>query len=391
MLPMVDLKKQLLEIRDEINAHFEEILNSTTFILGPKLKELERRIAEYHSIDEGSSSCFAVGVASGTDALHLSLRASGIKEGDEVITTPFTFFATVEAIVYTGARPVFVDIDPETFNINPELIEEKVTPRTRAIVPVHLYGHPADMKKIMEIAKRYNLIVIEDCAQAFGARIFNYDNASAIGGESKSPFNSEKGVGRLVGTFGNAGCFSFYPSKNLGAYGDAGMVLTRDEEIASKVLMLRNHGSQVSYLHEEIGFNSRLDEFQAAVLLVKLKRIDRYNELRRKKALLYNSLLDREKVKVPVEREGYYHVYHQYTLRSPVRDTIQKRLREKEIASVVYYPVPLHLQKALNFLGYKKGDFPEAEKASEEVLSLPIYPELPDEVIERIAEVVNSV
>ncbi len=375
MLPMVDLKKQLVEIRGEINTHFEEILNSTTFILGPKLKELERRITDYHGTG------FAIGVASGTDALHLSLIASGIKEGDEVITTPFTFFATVEAIVYTGARPVFVDIDPETFNINPELIEEKLTPRTRAIIPVHLYGHPADMKRIMEIAKRYNLIVIEDCAQAFGARIFNYDSNTS-GGRSS---------GRTVGTFGHAGCFSFYPSKNLGAYGDAGMVITSNEEIANKVFRLRNHGSQISYVHEEIGFNSRLDEFQAAVLLVKLKRIDRYNELRRKKALLYNSLLDREKVKVPIEREGYYHVYHQYTLRSPVRDTIQKRLREKEIASVVYYPVPLHLQKALSFLGYKKGDFPEAEKAAEEVLSLPIYPELPDEVIERIAEVVNSV
>ncbi len=368
MHPMVDLKKQLLEIRDEINAHFEEILNSTTFILGPKLKELERRIAEYYGTD------FAIGVASGTDALHLSLLASGIKEGDEVITTPFTFFATVEAIVYTGGRPVFVDIDPETFNINPELIEEKITPKTKAILPVHLYGHPADMKRIMDIAKRHSLIVIEDCAQAFGAKIFD--------GERN---------GKLVGTFGNAGSFSFYPSKNLGAYGDAGMVITSNEEIANKVFRLRNHGSQISYIHEEIGFNSRLDEFQAAVLLVKLKRIDRYNELRRKKALLYNSLLNREKVRVPVEREGYYHVYHQYTLRSPLRDSIQKRLREKEIASVVYYPVPLHLQKALSFLGYKKGDFPEAEKAAEEVLSLPIYPELPDEVIERIAEVVNSV
>lgn len=362
MILMVDLKTQLTEIRDEIEKLFKEILDSTHFILGPKLRELELRIAQYHGVSS------AIGVASGTDALHLALLSAGIKEGDEVITTPFTFFATVEAIIYTGARPVFVDIEPDTFNINPLLIEEKITPKTKAILPVHLYGHPADMNRIMDIARRYNLLVIEDCAQAFGARCEE----------------------RLVGTFGAAGAFSFYPSKNLGAYGDAGMVITDNPSMAERIKSLRNHGSSMSYIHDTIGFNSRLDEFQAAVLLVKLKRIDRYNNLRRQKAALYNALLSPEKVKTPLERPGFYHVYHQYTIRSENRDKIQKVLKENGISSVVYYPKPLHLQNALSFLGYTEGDFPEAENAAREVLSLPIYPELEDGVIEKIAKVVNS-
>ncbi len=363
MIPMVDLRAQLEEIKDEIMSELKEIINTTTFILGPKLKELEQRVAQYHSV--GS----AIGVASGTDALHLSLLAAGIKEGDEVITTPFTFFATVESILYTGAKPVFVDIEPDTFNINPELIEERITPRTKAILPVHLYGHPADMDRLMDIAMRHNLIVVEDCAQAFGARF----------------------RGRPVGTFGLAGAFSFYPSKNLGAYGDGGMVITSDDALATRIRSLRNHGSSAQYIHETVGFNSRLDEIQAAVLLVKFKRIERYNELRRKKAAIYNELLRESAVKIPVEKSGAYHVYHQYTIRSPRRDEIQRRLREAQVASVVYYPVPLHLQKALNFLGYREGDLPEAERAAKEVLSLPIYPELKEKDIERIAEIIRQV
>ncbi len=361
MIPMVDLKAQLREIKDEILSSFDEVIISTTFILGPKLKELEQKIAEYHKVSS------AIGVASGTDALHLSLIAAGIGKGDEVITTPFTFFATAEAIIYVGARPVFVDIEPDTFNINPALIESKITKKTKAILPVHLYGYPADMDRIMEIARKYNLLVIEDCAQAFGARIR-----------------------RPVGTFGIAGAFSFYPSKNLGAYGDGGMVITDNQSLAERIRQFRNHGSSGQYIHDFIGFNSRLDEIQAAILLVKFKRIEQYNELRRKKAYLYNSLLKDSGVKTPVEKDGVYHVYHQYTIRSPKRNEIQKKLRDNGISSVVYYPVPLHLQKALSFLGYREGDFPEAERASKEVLSLPIYPELEESVIERIADIIRN-
>ncbi|MCX7793612.1 MAG: DegT/DnrJ/EryC1/StrS family aminotransferase [Thermodesulfovibrionales bacterium] len=362
MVPMVDLRAQLKEIKTEIMSLLDEVVSSTTFILGPKLKELEQKIAEYHRVHS------AIGVASGTDALHLALLAAGIGKGDEVITTPFTFFATVESIVYVGAKPVFVDIEPDTFNINPLLIEEKITQRTKAILPVHLYGQPADMDKIMEIAKKYNLIVIEDCAQAFGARI----------------------RGKLVGTFGMAGAFSFYPSKNLGAYGDGGMVITDNHIVAEKLRQLRNHGSSSQYVHDTIGFNSRLDEIQAAVLLVKFRRIEYYNELRRKKAHLYTSLLKDSDVKTPVEKEGVYHVYHQYTIRSKKRDQLQKILKEKGISSVVYYPVPMHLQKALSFLGYREGSLPEAERASREALSLPIYPEIEESVIETIANIIRG-
>ncbi|MFN3740300.1 MAG: DegT/DnrJ/EryC1/StrS family aminotransferase, partial [Thermodesulfovibrionales bacterium] len=232
-----------------------------------------------------------------------------------------------------------------------------------------LYGHPADMDRIMEIARRYNLIVIEDCAQAFGANI----------------------KGRPVGSFGIAGAFSFYPSKNLGAYGDGGMIITNHETVAATIRSLRNHGSSAQYVHDTIGFNSRLDEIQAAILLIKFKRIGQYNELRRKKAHLYSNLLKNSAVNPPVERPGYYHVYHQYTIRSPKRDELQKVLRQRGISSVIYYPVPLHLQKALSFLGYKEGDFPEAERASKEVLSLPIYPELEESAIERIAKTILEI
>ncbi len=363
MVPMIDLKSQLKDIRNEVEEVLSDILNSTQFILGPKLKELEERIAEYYNVRH------AIGVASGTDALHLALLSAGIKEGDEVITTPFTFFATVEAIIYCGAKPVFVDIEPDTFNIDPEKIEPAITPATKAILPVHLYGHPADMRRIMEIAGKYNLIVIEDCAQAFGASI----------------------NGRKVGTFGVAGCFSFYPSKNLGAFGDGGMVITDDDTLAEKIRSLRNHGSEGTYIHGMIGYNSRLDEIQAGILLVKLKRIDLYNSLRRKKASLYNDLLkDVDGIKIPVEKDGFYHVYHQYTIRSVKRDELRTRLMDGGISSVVYYPRPLHLQRATGYLGYKEGDMPEAERASREVLSLPIYPELGEDTIRRIAEVIKG-
>ena len=362
MIPMIDLKKQFSEIKGEILEMMTGILESTQYILGPKVLELEQKIARYHGVPE------AVGVASGTDALHLAIESLGIGEGDEVITTPFTFFATAEAIFYTGATPVFVDIEPDTMNIDPAQIEEKITDRTKAILPVHIFGHPADMDKTGSIARKHKLRIIEDCAQSFGAEI----------------------RGKKAGSFGDAGCFSFYPSKNLCAFGDGGMVLLQDPLVAADIRQLRNHGSKGAYKHEKVGFNSRLDEIQAGILLVKFRRIDEYNEKRRERAALYNEFLS-DVVTRPAERPGVKHVYHQYTLRSKKRNEIQKALRDRDISSVVYYPVPLHLQEAVSFLGYKKGDFPVAEEAAESVLSLPIYPELPEEAVKEIADIVNNV
>jgi len=367
MIPMVDLKQQFNDIREEIFAVMTEVIESSQYVLGPKVMELEKKIAAYHAVSEG------IGVASGTDALHLAVEALGIGEGDEVITTPFTFFATAEAIMYTGATPVFVDIEPDTMNIDPLEIEKKITERTKAILPVHIFGHPADMERILELAKKHNLSVIEDCAQSFGA---DYK-------------------GRKAGSLGDAGCFSFYPSKNLGAFGDGGMILLNDSAVAADIRKLRNHGSKGVYRHQCVGFNSRLDEIQAGILLVKFKRIDRYNELRRQKAALYNEALKSRvssgDLQLPVERPGCSHVYHQYTIRSANRDRIQKVLHEKGVSSVVYYPVPVHLQEAVNVLGYKKGDLPVAEEAAEKVLSLPVYPELEESAIREIAEIINHV
>jgi UDP-2-acetamido-2-deoxy-ribo-hexuluronate aminotransferase len=361
MIPMVDLHRQFLEIRDEVFDMMGRIFESSQYVLGPRVMEFEKRIAEY------TGTADAIGVASGTDALHLSIEALGIGEGDEVITTPFTFFATVEAILYTGARPVFADIDLETFNIDPDKIEERITSRTKALIPVHLFGHPADMERILDIASRHDLFVIEDAAQAFGASI----------------------KGRKVGSFGNTGCFSFYPSKNLGACGDGGMIVLRDRSLSESVRSLRNHGSKGSYIHDSVGFNSRLDEMQAGILIVKMKRVEEYNKKRRQRAAAYNKLL-RGSVQCPSEREGFAHVYNQYTIVSPERDLIQRRLRGEGISSVIYYPRPLHLQRALAFFGYREGDFPSSEKVSREVLSLPIYPELEEHVLERIAHTVVS-
>lgn len=361
MIPMIDLKKQFSEIKDEVLSVLTGIIESSQYVLGPRVLEFEKSVAAYHGIPE------AIGVASGTDALHLALEAAGIGEGDEVITSPFTFFATAEAILYTGATPVFADIEEDTMNIDPAMVEAKITDRTKAILPVHIFGHAADMPKIMDIASRHHLRVIEDCAQSFGASI----------------------AGKKTGSFGDAGCFSFYPSKNLGAFGDGGMVLLRDSTLGETIRKLRNHGSQGAYRHESVGFNSRLDEIQAGILLVKLKRIDDYNRRRRENASRYSQLLSDRIVK-PVEREGYSHVYHQYTIRSSGRDNLQKQLKDKDVSSVVYYPVPLHLQEAISFLGYRKGDFPVAENAASMVLSLPMYPELDHSSIEKIAGIINN-
>lgn len=362
MVPMVDLKRQFQGIKDEILGVLAEILESSHYILGSKVSEFEEKVADYHYVNN------AIGVASGTDALHLSIDALDIGEGDEVITSPFTFFATVEAILYTGAVPVFVDVEPDTLNIDVKQIEAHITKKTKAILPVHLFGHPADMEKILEIAKKYRLKVIEDCAQSFGAEL----------------------NGRKAGSFGDAGCFSFYPSKNLGGYGDGGMITLNNPKVAEKIRELRNHGSSGAYRHKRVGFNSRLDEIQAGILLVKFKHIDEYNSQRRRNATRYNALLS-EKIICPTEKEGAYHVYQQYTIMSRKRNMIQQSLREKGISSVVYYPVPLHLQGALKFLGYQKGDFPVAEKAAREVLSLPMYPELEERTIIKIAKIIKDI
>lgn len=361
-VPMVDLKIQYEAMKDEINSTVLNVIQSTAFIMGPQGKALEQSIAEYHRVK------FAVGVASGTDALHLALRAADTGPGDEVITTPFTFIATAEAISYVGAVPVFVDIRPDTFNMDVSQIASKITKRTKAILPVHLYGQAADMGPLMEIAKKHDLKVIEDCAQSFGAEY----------------------RGKMTGAFGDMGCFSFFPSKNLGCYGDGGMVITDNKNLAERLQSLRNHGSRVRYYHDEIGYNSRLDEIQAAILNVKFKRIDAYNDNRRKNAALYTKYLAAPGIQTPVETGDGKHVYHQYTIRLKDRDAVKKRLDEAKMSSMIYYPVPLHLQTAYKYLGMGTGSLPVSELAAREVLSLPMYPELTEEQIKTVAEAVKK-
>jgi dTDP-4-amino-4,6-dideoxygalactose transaminase len=359
---MVDLKIQYESMKDEINNAVLGVIQSTAFILGPQGKALEQSIAAYHGVK------FAIGVASGTDALHLALRAADIGPGDEVITTPFTFIATAEAISYLGAVPVFVDIRPDTFNMDVTKVESRITKRTKAILPVHLYGQSVDMDALMAIASRYKLRVIEDCAQSFGAEY----------------------RGRKTGAFGDLGCFSFFPSKNLGCYGDGGMVTTDDPKFAERLHSLRNHGSKVRYYHDEIGYNSRLDEVQAAILNVKFKRIDSYNAGRIRSAALYKRHLSVPGIQTPVESGDGKHVYHQYTIRVKDRDAVKKRLDDAKMSSMIYYPVPLHLQAAYKDLGMKPGSLPVSEQAAQEVLSLPMYSELTEEQIRTVAEAVKK-
>jgi len=362
MIPMVDPKTQHEAIREEVATRIREILESGAFILGPNVMEFERRVAEYHGVS------YAIGLASGTDALHLALRAAGVGPGDEVITTPFSFFATVEAIIYCGATPVFVDIEPDTYNLDVTQLEERISDKTRAILPVHLFGHPAKMDLLMEIADRHGLKVVEDCAQAFGAAL----------------------NGKRVGSFGVAGCYSFYPSKNLSCYGDGGMVVTGEAEINDRIRRLRNHGSNRTYWHDEIGYNSRLDEMQAAVLNVKLRRIDQYNDSRRAIADTYRDRLKDLPLTLPVEVDGCRHVYHQFTLRSDRRDELAAHMQKEGISAVTYYPLPLHRQKALADYQWKKGAFAEAERAADTVLSIPIYPELPANDVDYICEKIRA-
>jgi len=382
---MLDLRAQYAVIGEEIRAALDEVLAEQQFILGPQLAALEQEVARY------CGRRFGIGVGSGTDALVLSLRACGVGPGDEVIVPAFSFIGTAAAASVLCARPVFADVAPSTFNLDPAQIEARITPKTRAIIPVHLYGLPADMDPILDLATRRGLAIIEDNAQAIGA---NYK-------------------GRKTGSMGQLGCISFYPSKNLGAYGDAGMIVTDSAELAARLRVLRNHGQTGQYVSQEQGWNSRLDEILAAVLRVKLRHLDTWNAARRGHAARYNKLLQGlPGVVTPVVPHGSEHVYHQYTIRlqgpsqtgaharpqssalglagerEPWRERVQQFLASRGIASTVYYPVPLHLQPIYASLGYKRGDLPIAERAADEVLSLPMYPELSTEQIARVANAV---
>jgi len=360
-VPELALSRQHERLADEIQTAFAEVLSTQRFASGPRVAELEEKLAQY------CQARFAVGVASGTDALLVALLALGIGSGDEVITTPFTFFATAGAVHRVGARPVFVDIHPETFNLNPELVAEAVAERTRAILPVHLYGQVAEMDPLVALARERGLPLIEDAAQAVGASY----------------------RGQPAGSFGQAACLSFYPTKNLGAYGEGGMVLARDQGVAERARLLRNHGMTQQYLHHVVGFNSRMDELQAAVLLVKLRHLDRWNDARRERAAYYTQLLaDVAAVTTPVVDARCQHTFHQYVIRAPRRDALLEHLRAGGVGARVFYPLPLHLQPCFADLGYQEGDLPEAERASREVLALPIYPELRAEEQEHVVEMV---
>lgn len=360
---LLDLNAQYENIMTEIKAEIDKILNSHQYILGPAVKELEEDMQKYLNVK------YAIGCASGTDALQLALMALEIGEGDEVITTPFTFFATASTIHRVGAKPVFVDIDEKTFNINPDLIEQAITPKTKAIMPVHLFGQPADMDKIMKIAQKHNLKVIEDNAQGIGAE---FD-------------------GKFAGAIGDIGTLSFFPSKNLGAMGDGGMCLTNSEDLANKLKQLRVHGENPKYYHKWVGLNSRLDSIQAAVLKVKLKHLESWSEGRRKNAEIYREKLSGlTSIKLPYIHEKAKTIYNQFTVICENRDDLMAFLQKNEIGCAVYYPLSLHQQECFAYLGGKKGDCPISEKLSERVLSLPIFGELKKEQIEYVCEKIKE-
>jgi len=361
-VPLLDLKAQYATIKDEVLAAVSEVLESQQCIGGPKVAELEEKIAAI------SDSRFAVGTSSGTDAILNSLMSLDIGAGDEVITTPFTFFATVGCIVRAGAKPVFVDIDPQTFNIGPALIASAVTEKTKVIMPVHLFGQTADMDPIMEIANKYNLAVIEDAAQSITSTY----------------------KGRKAGSIGTAGCFSFFPSKNLGGIGDGGMIVTNDEQFYERLFVMRNHGSKPKYYHKYIGGNFRLDPIQAAALLVKLPHLNEWSQGRRRNAAYYGKKFAGTVVKTPYINPDCVTIYNQYVIHVPRRDELVAHLREKNIGCAIYYPVPLHLQECFSYLGYKEGDFPESEKAAKEVLAIPVYPELTDEQLQYVASEIEE-
>ena len=371
-VPLLDLKAHHEPLHQEIMAAIEQTFRSQTFILGPEVGKLEEQIAAY------CQAKYGIGVTSGTDALLIALMALGVGPGDEVITTPYSFFATAGAVVRLGAKPVLVDIDPRTFNLDPDRIEKAMTQRTKAIIPVHLYGQSADMGPIMDVAHRRKLAVIEDAAQAIG---------------------TEYTDGRRVGSIGTIGCFSFFPSKNLGCLGDGGMVVTNDPDLAERMRVLRTHGSKPKYYHKLIGGNFRLDTIQAAVLTVKLKYLDQWTRRRQENADRYETLFQQSgliqtgRVRLPeaVYRTSgvkHYHIYNQFVLRVERRNDLMAHLKQKEIGTEVYYPVPFHLQECFRYLGHQEGDFPESERAANETVAVPIYPEL---TLAQQAEVVDAV
>jgi dTDP-4-amino-4,6-dideoxygalactose transaminase len=362
MIPLVDLTAQYHSMKDEIDTAVHATLESGHFILGPAVSKFEESIAAYLGVEH------AIGLASGTDALVLALRALNVGAGDEVIVPAYTFFATAGTVLAVGATPVFVDIDPVTYEMDVTQLEARLTPRTKAIIPVHLYGHPADMGPIMDLARARGLKVIEDNAQSFGATY----------------------RGQKTGSIGDIGCLSFFPTKNLGAYGDGGMVVTRDPALAERMRMLRTHGWKKKYYSEEVGYNSRLDAIQAAILQAKFPHVDGWNQQRREIAHRYSEKLCLLGVSVPVECEWGTHVYHLYIIRSERRDELQAFLKQKGIASEVYYPLPPHLSIPCRKFGYKEGDFPHAELASQQTLALPLYPELTVEQQDEVSAAVSA-
>jgi dTDP-4-amino-4,6-dideoxygalactose transaminase len=364
MIPFVDLKAQYATIKDEINVAIQGVLDSCQFTLGSEVAAFEQEFAAY------CQSAHGVGVNTGTSALHLALLAAGVGPGDEVITVPFTFVATVAAIHYTGAKTVFVDIDPRSFTMDVNAIEAAVTKRTKAIIPVHLYGHPADMDPILEIARKHGLIVVEDAAQAHGAEY----------------------KGRRTGSMGDMGCFSFYPGKNLGAYGEGGMVVTNSAEYNRTIRMLRDWGAEKKYQHVLKGYNYRMEGIQGAVLRVKLRHLEAWTEARRAAAARYDELLAGSRFATPRAMPGTRHVYHVYAVRSTRRGELQAALQARDIQTGIHYPIPVHLLPAYSDLGYKAGQFPHSERAANEVLSLPLYAEIPDAHIKAVAaELTNNV
>lgn len=356
-----NLKKQYFSVKKEINQAVSRTLKSGWFILGKEVESFEKEFADYSGVKYG------VGVANGLEALQISLMALGVGRGDEVITTPLTAMATSLAIIHAGARPVFVDIDPINYNLDAKKIEKAITKKTKAILPVHLYGQMADMASIMKIAERNHLLVLEDCAQAHGAE-----------------YKGEK-----AGSFGDCGAFSFYPSKNLGAFGDGGCVVTNDKKIADKIRALRDYGQQGRYNHIYLGFNSRLDELQAAILKVKLKHLDNWNDRRRQLAKIYNQLLSEAEVVQPVELKGYFHIYHLYVVRSKERDRLVKYLFKNGIQAGIHYPKVIYRQKAYEYFSKKICNCPIAEKYCQEIVSLPLYPELTDAQVKRICKLIK--
>jgi len=368
-VPLLDLRAQFVALRDEVRAALNAVCESQSFILGPQVAALEREVAHYCGVR------YAVGVSSGTDALLSGLMALGVGPGEEVITTPYTFFATTGSIVRIGARPVFVDIDPTSFNLDPSQVQDRITPRTRALLPVHLFGRCADMKPLLSLAARHGLAIIEDAAQAIGA---------------------QTNIGERAGGIGTLGCLSFYPTKNLGGFGDGGMILTNNPELTDILRSLRNHGSHGPYEHPRVGGNFRLDEIQAAILLVKLRHLEGWTEARGARAQHYHKafrslhLEGPDALILPDIPKAGRHVFNQYVIRTRRRDDLARFLTARGIGTAIYYPKPLHLQACFAYLGYKEGDFPESERAAREALALPIYPELTEEMQDQVIQAVGS-